>query len=66
MASKTGKKANAFSKKQNNIPVPKDDGTRWIVVRDGAQVYPGDGVARAQAAHLNDGLLVPGVLVQVA
>jgi hypothetical protein len=65
MASKTGRKANAAAKK-SNAPAPKDDGTRWVVMRDGAQVYPGSGVARAQAEHLNNGLLVPGELLQVA
>jgi hypothetical protein len=66
MASKTGKRArNAAKKGANNVPVEKDDGTRWIIVRDGQQVYLGSGVTRAQAKHLNEGLLVPGELVQV-
>lgn len=66
MASKTGKKARNAAKKMSNAPVPKDDGTRWIVMRNGEQVYLGSGVTRAQAEHLNEGLLVPGELVQVA
>lgn len=67
MASKTSRRANAASKnKGQNLPVEKDDGTRWVVVRDGRQVYPGTGVMRQRAEHLNDGLLVPGELVQVA
>lgn len=66
MASKTGKKANSAAKQAGNAPAEKDDGTRWVVMRDGRQVYPGAGVMRTLAAHLNDGLLVPGELVQVA
>lgn len=65
MASKTGRKANAAHKGKSNAPVEKDDGTRWMVVRDGKPVYMGAGVSRAQAQRLNDGLLVPGELVQV-
>lgn len=63
-ASKTTKKANA-AVKRSNIPVPRDDGSRWIVVRDGHQVYPGKGVTRAQAEHLVNGLVEPAELVQV-
>jgi hypothetical protein len=65
MASKTGKKARAAAQRQGNAPTPKDDGSRWSVVRDGQQVYLGSGVTRAMAEHLNNGLLVPGELVQV-
>lgn len=66
MASKTGKKANSASKKAaSNAPVEKDDGTRWVVVRDGRQVYVGAGLTRARATLLNDGLREPGRLVQV-
>lgn len=65
MASKTGKRANAASK-NSNAPVPKDDGTRWVVLRDDGQVYPGPGVMKAQAEHLAAGLADPGVIVQVA
>jgi hypothetical protein len=65
MASKTGRRANAASKGKNNAPIEKDDGTRWVVVRDGKQVYPGTGVTRAQATLLNEGLVVPGELVQI-
>lgn len=65
MASKTTKKANAAVKKGNNAPAPKDDGTRWIIMRDGRQVYPGPGVTRAQAQHLAGGLLEPAEIVQV-
>lgn len=66
MASKTTKKANAAKKGQSNLPAEKDDGTRWVVLRDGRQVYPGPGVLRLRAEHLNDGLRVPGEVVQVA
>ena len=66
MASKTTRKANAASKKGAALTAPteKDDGTRWIIVRDGRQVYLGSGVDRAHARFLNDGLLEPGELVQ--
>lgn len=67
MASKTAKKANAAAKKQaSNVPAEKDDGTRWSVIRDGRAVYPGPGTLRQRAEHLNQGLLRPGELVQVA
>lgn len=65
VASKTGKRAKAAAKK-SNLPAPKDDGTRWVVMRDGRQVYPGAGVTRDQADHLNQGLREPGELLQVA
>lgn len=65
MASKTTRRANAASKKMNNAPTQKDDGSRWIVVRDGEQVYPGEGVTRPWAEHLARGLVVPGELVEV-
>lgn len=66
MASKTGRRANAAGKKKgNNIPVPKDDGSRWIVVNHetGEQVYSGSGVSRSQAEHLGTGLVAPARLV---
>lgn len=43
----------------------KDDGTRWVVMRDSQQVYPGLGSTQDHAQHLNNGLCEPGTLVQV-
>lgn len=65
MASKTSKKANAAAKGRGNAPIEKDDGTRWVIQRDGQQVYPGPGSTMGHATRLNEGLLVPGELVQV-
>jgi len=65
MGSKTGKRANKATAKASNAPVEKDDGTRWIVVRDGRAVYGGVGVTRAQAQHLCEGLQEPAELQQV-
>jgi len=44
---------------------PKDDGTRWLVVRNKVPVYRGEGVKRADAERLAHGLLEPAELVQV-
>lgn len=59
MPSKTTKKARrAGGNKASNIPVEKDDGTRWIV-RDlhHHQVYAGNGVTKAEATRLAAGLV---------
>ena len=64
MASKTTKKARKAGVK-NNAPIEKDDGTRWIVVRDGLQVYPGSGIVKAQAERLAQDLLEPASIKQV-
>jgi hypothetical protein len=66
MASKTGKKANAAAKSKDQRPVPKDDGSRWIVVRHGRPVYPSHGgTTLAHAQQLEAGLLEPAELIQV-
>lgn len=64
MASKTGRKANKAVQEESNAPVPKDDGTRWLVVRHGRPVYAG-ATTRAEAERLASGLLYPASIIQV-
>lgn len=53
-------------KASSNIPVAKDDGTRWIILdKDDHQVYPGTGIVKAEAERLADGLLEPGRISQI-
>lgn len=63
MGVKPGKRKGSVA---SNVPAEKDDGTRWIVVRDGVQVYLGSGVTRRQAEHLATGLVETASLIQVA
>lgn len=42
---------------------PKDDGSRWSIVRNGRPVYLGEGLMRADAQRIADGLLEPAELV---
>lgn len=51
--------------KQDNFPVEKDDGTRWQVVRNGRVVYHGEGLTKAQAHRLADGLVDPAEIRQL-
>ena len=60
------KKAKIASRKQNQVAAPKDDGRRFIVVRDGRQVYPGPGVPFAAAQFLEAGLVRPAEIVELA
>lgn len=53
-------------KKVDHTPVEKDDGTRWIVTRNGAQVYPGSGLVKREALRLATGLVEPAEVEQVA
>lgn len=41
-----------------------DDGERYIVVRNGRQVYPGSGVSLADAQRLAGGLAEPAEIVK--
>lgn len=61
--SKTARRA--AHKVSSNAPVQRDDGTRWIIVREGRQVYPGAGITRKEAERLRDGLREPAEMVQV-
>lgn len=67
MPSKTTKRARRAGSKQSNVPVAKDDGTRWVVVRDGLPVYRTHrgGTTRAEAERLLSGLLEPAELLQI-
>lgn len=65
MPSKTTKKARRAAAAQDNLPVEKDDGSRWVVMRDGRQVYYGTGVTKRQARTLCDGLRIPAEIVMV-
>ena len=44
---------------------PKDDGSRWLVVRDSVPVYQGEGLKRSEAQRLADSLVQPAELVCV-
>lgn len=44
---------------------PKDDGSRWAVVRDGVPVYRGPGLMRADAERIAEALLEPADVVCV-
>jgi hypothetical protein len=44
---------------------PKDDGTRWIVVRDSVPVYRGPGLMRSEAERLAASLVEPAEIVEV-
>lgn len=61
-----GKNAKVASRKQEAEPVAKDDGRRYVVKRDGRQVYPGPGVSLAAAEELAGGLAVPARIVELA
>ena len=51
--------------KKTFIPTEKDDGTRWIVVRNGEPVYPGTGIPKQQAIRLATGLVEEAGIQQV-
>lgn len=63
MASKTTKRARQAAEK--HLPVEKDDGTRWIVVRDGYPVYISNGSTKAEAVRLAKGLREPATIQQL-
>jgi hypothetical protein len=44
---------------------PKDDGTRWMVVRNLVPVYEGSGLTRAEAERLAASLVKPAEIVEV-
>lgn len=44
---------------------PRDDGSRWAVVRDDVPVYRGPGLMRADAERIAAGLLEPADVVCV-
>lgn len=67
MPSKTTKRARRAGAKPSNAPVPKDDGTRWLVVRHREPVYgPGVGITRGEAERLATGLLEPAEIRQIS
>ena len=45
---------------------PKDDGSRWIVMREGVPVYRGKGIRLSDARRLADGLVDAADLVCVS
>ena len=44
---------------------PKDDGTRWMVVRNLVPVYEGSGLTRAEAERLAASLVEPAELAEI-
>lgn len=67
MPSKTTKRARRAGAKASSAPIPKDDGTRWLVMRHGTAVYRSTaGTTRREAERLRDGLLDPAELLQVS
>lgn len=66
MPNKNSKIARRTAGKANsNLPAEKDDGSRWVVMRDDRQVYLGGGTTKAQATRLAEGLLEPASIVEV-
>jgi hypothetical protein len=66
MPSKNTKTVRRTAHKGTQAPAPKDDGTRWAVVRHGEAVYgPGQGTTRVEAERLAAGLLMPTEIVRV-
>jgi hypothetical protein len=41
---------------------PKDDGSRWQVVRDLVPVYRGEGLTKSEAERLANSLAVPATI----
>ena len=51
---------------KSNVPVEKDDGSRWVVIgEDGRQVYQGEGATKKWATHLATGLVQSATLKMV-
>lgn len=57
----------AWNKKgQDNLPALKDDGTRWLVVRDGEIIYPSvNGSIKQEAIRLAQTLREPAEIRQI-
>lgn len=53
--------------KKSNVPVEKDDGTRWTIHdhETGVQIYPGNGIIRQQAERLATGMVRPASIREV-
>jgi hypothetical protein len=58
-----GKPKNRGGVKKSNLPVEKDDGSRWVVIgENGRQVYPGTGIRKKDADRLAGGLVQSATL----
>lgn len=68
MPSKNTKTQRRTGKGKSNLPVEKDDGTRWIVVNRETErpaYLPRNGVRKAEAERLSEGLVVDSYIKQI-
>lgn len=66
MPNKNTKAARRSAAESHQAPSHKDDGTRWLVVRHGAPVYPSrGGTTRHEAERLAESLREPATIIQV-